>query len=763
MNYADYWESEYRVFSLYRIMPDGSCECEKENCPAAGKHPRAENWQHTPDWSDEQIETMEEMGQFATGFGVLVNKLLVVDVDARNGGVESYAKLCADLDLDLDAASGFVVNTGSGKGSKHVYFMLPETMALMQHHERYPGIDFKSSGYVVGAGSLHKSGGVYESDSHPSDAQAAPQALIDALTKVEKHRAELDGQFVDVSDAEVASMLAAVSPDCDHETWIRCGMAVHEATGGKGFDIWDAWSAQGEKYPDTVELYKRWNSFKSAANAVTLGTLVHYATEAGWKWPIEFETDIHFEMPEESDLDESEPLNTDFSGIDLNRPPGFVGEVCAYINSKCRFPREKLAVGAALTVVSSAGGLRHYDPHAATTPNLFVFGVAGSATGKDAVITTAQDLLFETGLAAAMHGGMKSEQEIIRNFLNHRGAFFFMDELGEQLKKIMGARKSGGAAYLEGIVGKLMEIYTKADKNVMVTGDMKESIKEKIRAEMKALNKTMDSEPSERGERRMEELGRQLMDADQGIRKPYLTIFGTTTPTVFDTLMDVEMSEAGFVGRALIFREMDNNPKAKRGFKGHKIKPPMGMIATLQRLYLNGHSEIPERVDTVGEKAEVDTTPDGLDLLEKIGDYFHDMAAKAEETSGLTAIPRRSLELVSKVSMVLGMASGLRTTEHIRWAFALVDRDVKSKMNSTNATRTDDKADALLSRIMSMVDSETGMTKGALRNKCRSQRKEDVDKAIDWLVDNGVLVPHEVKPKGGKGGRPTTKYFAVKG
>lgn len=763
MSYADYWESEYRIFSLYRIMPDGSCECEKDECKAVGKHPRADNWQHTPDWSEEQIETMDEMGQFATGFGVLVDKMLVVDVDARNGGVESYAKLCADLGVDLDAASCFVVNTGSGQGSKHVYFTLPEKTALMQHHDGYPGIDFKSSGYVVGAGSLHKSGGHYESDSHPGDAQPAPQALVDVLTKVECHRAEFDGQFVDVSDADIASMLTAIDPDSEHETWLRCGMAVHEATDGKGFNIWDAWSAQGEKYPGSPELYKRWCSFGSSGSSVTLGTLVHYAKEGGWVWPIEFSSDVHFDMPDEEDLQEDDKLNTDFTDIDLNRPPGFVGEVTAYINSKCRFPREKLAVGAALSVVSCAGGLRHYDPVGGTTANMFIFGVAGSATGKDSIITTAQELLVETGVGGAVHGWFKSEQEIIRNLMTHQAAFHFVDELGEQMAKVMTARKKGGAAYLEGIIGKMMEIFGRAGKSVMVSGDVKKEIKEKILKDLAAANKEADANPGEKAEKNLKSLMAQLDAADEGISKPYLSIFGTTTPTVFDGLMDIEMSDVGLIGRSIVFRELDNNPKGKRKFRGHEIKPPMRILSELRRLYASGHSDPGDRVQVIGERVPVETTKDAEAMLEKIEDYFHDMAGRADESTGLTPIPRRSLELVAKVSMVLGMPSGLRTTEHVRWAFALIDRDVKSKMNSTNATRTDNKADALMSRVMSLMDCDNGMTKGAIHAKCRAHRKEDVDKAIEVLVGGGHLAAHQIKPAGGKGGRPTTKYFATKG
>ena len=141
-----------------------------------------------------------------------------------------------------------------------------------------------SSGFVVGPGSLHASGNRYKAVvGTPEDIDAAPQALIDLLRKPERHRAEINGQHVDVSHADLADMLKHIDPDTDHETWIRSGMAVHHATGGTGFDVWDKWSGGGTKYPGRDALEKRWHSFGKSANPVTLGTLVHYAEQGGWQ------------------------------------------------------------------------------------------------------------------------------------------------------------------------------------------------------------------------------------------------------------------------------------------------------------------------------------------------------------------------------------------------------------------------------------------------------------------------------------------------
>ena len=79
MNHRDFWESGFRVIGLNGVHK-GKCICGNPDCKALYKHPIVSNWQYTPDWSEEQIETMEEMDQFATGYGVLVKGLLVLSL-----------------------------------------------------------------------------------------------------------------------------------------------------------------------------------------------------------------------------------------------------------------------------------------------------------------------------------------------------------------------------------------------------------------------------------------------------------------------------------------------------------------------------------------------------------------------------------------------------------------------------------------------------------------------------------------------------------
>ena len=172
-----------------------------------------------------------------TGYGVLVKGLIVVDVDARNGGVESYAQLIKDFPKITGA--GLIVETGSGGGSKHLYFKAPENVALVQQLDAYKGIDFKSSGYVVGPGSLHASGNRYKIlVGTPNDISDAPESFLELLKKPERYRATFESKTVDVSYNQLGDMLSYINnADLDYDVWIKIGMALHHASAGSAYDL----------------------------------------------------------------------------------------------------------------------------------------------------------------------------------------------------------------------------------------------------------------------------------------------------------------------------------------------------------------------------------------------------------------------------------------------------------------------------------------------------------------------------------------------
>jgi hypothetical protein len=759
--HAEFIEAGFRVFPLWGFRGD-TCECDNPNCAAAGKHPRAANWQHCPEWDEDQIEAMEMAGHFDSGYGVLCRGWLVVDVDARNGGVESFTRLSEAI--PEIAGAGLIVTTGSGGGSRHLYFRAPvEPVAMLQHLADYPGLDFKTSGFVVGPGSRHVSGARYEiAHGTPDDVDDAPQALVDLLRKPDRHRAEFDGRVVDVSHADIADMLAPIDPDCDYDTWIRIGMAVHHATGGTGFAVWDGWSERGAKY-SAKGMDSHWHSFGRCANPVTLGTLVHHAEAAGWQMPVTFTPEQgEFSIPEETEDARADGLPFDIAGVDLTSPPGFVGTLAKWIEDQSRRPRKRLAVAGALSAMGNVSGLRYTDDRDGVSCNLFAFCVAGSRTGKEAIQQAVAQVHRAAGLGGATHGAIKSEQEIVRNLTRHQAALYVIDEIGIFLQKIKNAQTKGGASYLDGVIGMLMAAYSKADGFMLLTGDAKDDLRKELMKEAAGLQKRIDDgDAGQYIERRLAQITTALDGLDNGLERPFLSLIGFTTPVTFDELVDYQSATNGFIGRSLMFVERETAPRSKRDFR--KRPMPDNMAATLAQIFSAGEFDILDggggRIEFYGRKSTIPTDAKAHTMLDGALDWFEDQAEAHKGRTGLEALYLGAYELVSKVSLILACPEGRRTAEHVRWAFALVRRDLedKARLVTANDREKDAPKLALQAKIANIIGDE-GETLGVIKNRLRKWKPQDVQKCLDDMVASGLAFSEE---RNANGRGRTSKIFKL--
>ena len=139
------------------------------------KLPAIEDWQNT------MPGLYHERNLFGNYGIALKAGDLVIDVDPRNGGEESYKKLAADLSLSV---STFEAVTGGG--GLHIYLTKAPDLKIKKHLAEYPGIDFLSSGcFIVGPGSIHpKTGKVYKVEKGaPDTISAAPELLLSLLEK----------------------------------------------------------------------------------------------------------------------------------------------------------------------------------------------------------------------------------------------------------------------------------------------------------------------------------------------------------------------------------------------------------------------------------------------------------------------------------------------------------------------------------------------------------------------------------------------------
>ena len=148
------------VFPIFGVDPENKyCLCsKKETCEHSGKHPMGSIKKIAP------LRTLEEIQDFTNSnsgcnFALLLDNcidLVVIDIDKRNGGLESFEKIQNDFGVLPTTAT-----TLTGGDGLHLYFKIPNKSNFQSKLNSYPGIDIKHNGLIMLPGSNHKSGKQY--------------------------------------------------------------------------------------------------------------------------------------------------------------------------------------------------------------------------------------------------------------------------------------------------------------------------------------------------------------------------------------------------------------------------------------------------------------------------------------------------------------------------------------------------------------------------------------------------------------------------
>lgn len=770
IDYTDALDANWRIFPLHDInYAEGRqfCGCGHEDCEAIGKHPRAGNWQITPVWDEDQLSYLEDEdelffgNQLIDGYGIVVNTsgLIVVDVDGRNGGFESADKLA-----EIREKCGFIVESGSCNG-EHWYFALPESDDnYLTNHKDYAGIDFKTTGYVVGCGSEHKSGERYSVlKGSPNELTQAPVQLLDLLKRTK--RADGFSTRPECSLTELADIVKAIkNDDRDYEKFIRVGMGIHDATEGsdEGYNLWLTWSEQSDAHND-AQMPMKWHSFGKTASPVTLATLTQWAKDDGYSEPVTFEDNTDWGDIDEIPQEAPKPKPKSANEIDLKKPPNLVGELTDWINSRSIFPREHLAVAAALQIVSNVAGMRYIVDGLNTNINLMTFGIAGSRTGKGKILECVTECHAAVGLSGAVHGIVKSEQEIIRNAIRNQAIFYVYDEFGSMLTKLCNARKKGSTPYLEGVLSTIMAIYSAANSNFNISGDAKEEMSELAQKKVLKAQKVLDDGKAELGNKLMDAALAELDRAEGGIYQPYLTFFGLSEPASFNDAINLDpwVLTGGFLGRALIFEEIETVPKRKDMADISKAELPLNLKAKLMALYTGGNSqdENKGRIERQGEQEIIKMDDEASAFLAMMYDYW-DEVARLERDNGsqLESQALGATEIAIKLAGVLAADTQLITKKEIEWSHAMVKKVTLMKISKAKSTKnmeskdSKEKGEGLLESITTTLqNSDKPLAMGTIRNRCgRNITKDNVQEALDYMLSKGLISSETTKAGNGR-------------
>lgn len=275
----DYLDCGWQLIPLHRPTDESSFRGKRRK---DGKRPLHDNWTTRAYDSKKVADRCAAQGR---NVGVRPGaSQLVIDVDPRNGGRESFERLCSDI--GANPAAWPMVITGSG--GWHYYLRKPEALAVVGSLRAYPGVEFKSLGsQVVSAGSIHPDTGKhYEWDplSEPlENAPELPPGLADLIRRPEPSASCEAGQH---SPDEIAAMLDKLEPTDfrEHDRWLRLMMACHHGSSGEAKAEFVTWSVRDPEYTDQAdEIAYRWDSLHAdeRSGRVTVRTLYNFLIEAG--------------------------------------------------------------------------------------------------------------------------------------------------------------------------------------------------------------------------------------------------------------------------------------------------------------------------------------------------------------------------------------------------------------------------------------------------------------------------------------------------
>lgn len=759
----DYVDAFMRLIPLNSII-NGKCDCQDPECTAIGKHPIRSNWNNQPPAGDETLQVWQDFYK-CTGLGwALDEDHIIIDVDSRNGGLQSLEKLQHDLKIDLFEVCNAIVKTGGG--GWHFAFKKLDSMNLgWKMPKSYPGIDIKQfGGFVVIAGSMHASGIEYEwysaGKSDLKNLSAIPNKLATMLARtytIHKETAKINGEE---NIEEINEMLSFLNPSMSHDLWVRVGMAIHNATDGdqRGFDLWDKWSQESTKYKDGLTA-KKWFSFgKYSGEPVRIATLATMAQEAGWQnAPIDFLTPEQLKAIKDSWDKKKEsrielPSVLEDADIELSAPKGLLGDIYNYVYACSAYPNKTLALACSLSTLTNVIGRRYYWPgkFANIQPNLLILCVAGSSVGKDALIKAAHRILSTCKLAQAIHGRIKSDKDLIDAMERNQYAMYYIDEFGYVLQRINNAIKKGGASYLEGITSTIMEAFTKGDSELLLDLSRKAALKEKYEEIIRKTEQAVEDGNGnvEKAKKRLER-AKSLMDMHStGLPNPFLSIFTTATPKSMESAFSGDATENGFLSRAMAFHEFETNPKRKDDYEGTP-KISESLEWKLRAVSIGYHlDECPfGRIDSFDtDRIALKIDKDAQVYVERALDYFHELAETQKE-SGLESLPRRALDSIVKVCIALAAENGTLTLQMARYAVKLVrveiDRKIR-RVNSTDRMGSHDKdirIEGVQSRILEVCNTEHGETPAVILCQVKSGKvnRSVIDAMLDAMTEAGQL------------------------
>ena len=436
--------------------------------------------------------------------------------------------------------------------------------------------------------------------------------------------------------------------------------------------------------------------------------------------------------PKESDL----PPGIDFTGMDIDNPPGLAGRIVEYIRNGAN---RQLSGGAysamALQCMAMAGaGLEGLG---GTKLSLITLTLGMSAAGKEWPQRVVKNLLDAHG--KTVYGDIRSDKDVIRSAIYDNGhCFYVVDEAQKILSSNTGSQQN---KHMSNVISTLMELSTTScyklsqlhrDEFLTHIETARARVEKVVEAKREAIahmNQDHEEGRIKKAQLEIEHLERKLADHDKraitardGVRNPSLHLLAYSTPQKLAAIVDEDSIESGFLGRALIndcgierapqrltIADLKKAPTGGQDMQFEMLKAQIGLICQL------ADDESKHSVDNEfnGSRFRYDITPDAERDMCAILQHYDQHHYRNHPRVG--AIYARLVERVMSLSSIMALGNygcdGARIeSSYVRYALMLVLQSLEHltsnlKINEGATEETiEAKLEAVQAAILKMIN-----------------------------------------------------------